>query len=342
MRKLTSLMRVAPELRSARHREDSGLHGARLLGEGLKRWVPISALVFVLCTGGCGGSAADDAASEARYVTVVETKTQTVTETVASEPADEAYEASVDLVPFDGDYISLEYPIDWTLETAETWKGSAADGYFDTTIRSDSDRDLMVRVDVTPGSFADPSVLAAEVERYLLHQPGYRRLAFESTTFAGYSAFRWDFAVTERGVTLRKSDIFFTTPAGDAYAVLVQAPTSRHALVASVLEQIRASVAVTGTYDDSSPPPVGEADFCETHSCIDYFDEGVGSIVQCADGMWSHSGGRPGACSHHGGVVGGSSGYSGSGSDTNGDGSTYNWCGASRDGDGDGLWCEGR
>jgi hypothetical protein len=27
-------------------------------------------------------------------------------------------------------------------------------------------------------------------------------------------------------------------------------------------------------------------------------------MVQCRDGMWSHSGGRPGACSHHGGVRG--------------------------------------
>jgi hypothetical protein len=28
----------------------------------------------------------------------------------------------------------------------------------------------------------------------------------------------------------------------------------------------------------------------------------VGSVVRCADDMWSHSGGRSGACSHHGGV----------------------------------------
>ena len=44
------------------------------------------------------------------------------------------------------------------------------------------------------------------------------------------------------------------------------------------------------------------ADFCDTHDCIPSFYEGSGSIVQCADGMWSHSGGVQGACSHHGGV----------------------------------------
>jgi hypothetical protein len=43
-------------------------------------------------------------------------------------------------------------------------------------------------------------------------------------------------------------------------------------------------------------------DFCETHACIPNFDEGTGAIVQCADGMYSHSGDIQGACSWHGGI----------------------------------------
>jgi hypothetical protein len=39
--------------------------------------------------------------------------------------------------------------------------------------------------------------------------------------------------------------------------------------------------------------------FCNSHECIDNFDNGTGYIVQCNDGEWSHSGGRPGACSDH-------------------------------------------
>jgi hypothetical protein len=35
---------------------------------------------------------------------------------------------------------------------------------------------------------------------------------------------------------------------------------------------------------------------------IPNYDNGTGYPVRCADGMWSQSGGRPGACSHHGGV----------------------------------------
>jgi len=42
--------------------------------------------------------------------------------------------------------------------------------------------------------------------------------------------------------------------------------------------------------------------FCDSHACIDNFDNGEGSIVQCADGTWSRSGGLSGACSWHGGV----------------------------------------
>ena len=45
-------------------------------------------------------------------------------------------------------------------------------------------------------------------------------------------------------------------------------------------------------------PPAG---FCSTHSCIPNFATGQGYIVECADGMWSHSGGLRGACSDHGG-----------------------------------------
>jgi hypothetical protein len=57
------------------------------------------------------------------------------------------------------------------------------------------------------------------------------------------------------------------------------------------------------TFKPSSHSSPG-GDFCSTHDCIPSFDEGHGYIVQCADGEWSHSGGRPGACSQHGGETG--------------------------------------
>jgi hypothetical protein len=53
--------------------------------------------------------------------------------------------------------------------------------------------------------------------------------------------------------------------------------------------------------EDVSNPPT---DFCETHDCIDNFDNGNGYAVQCNDGLWSMSGGESGACSYHQGESG--------------------------------------
>lgn len=47
----------------------------------------------------------------------------------------------------------------------------------------------------------------------------------------------------------------------------------------------------------TAPP----ADFCTYFSCIGNFPNGVGYVVQCRDGEFSRSGGRPGVCSYHGG-----------------------------------------
>src|SRR6202022_1431590 len=47
-----------------------------------------------------------------------------------------------------------------------------------------------------------------------------------------------------------------------------------------------------------SPP----ANFCSYFSCIPSFWKSTnGYVEQCADGMFSHSGGRQGSCSYHGG-----------------------------------------
>jgi hypothetical protein len=51
-----------------------------------------------------------------------------------------------------------------------------------------------------------------------------------------------------------------------------------------------------------SPAPSG-GDFCATHVCNPNYPNGTGSTVQCSDGSYSHSGGKQGACSHHGGVA---------------------------------------
>ena len=66
--------------------------------------------------------------------------------------------------------------------------------------------------------------------------------------------------------------------------------------------------APSGPPPAAPPAPAGSrthgstpSGFCTTHKCIPSFDNGRGTIVQCADGEWSHSGGLSGVCSHHGG-----------------------------------------
>ena len=54
------------------------------------------------------------------------------------------------------------------------------------------------------------------------------------------------------------------------------------------------------------PSPIATdttGDFCQTHTCIPNFSNGKGSIIECRDGEYSHSGGLPGACSDHGGEM---------------------------------------
>ncbi len=57
------------------------------------------------------------------------------------------------------------------------------------------------------------------------------------------------------------------------------------------------------SYAPPSSTP-SDASFCNTHPCIASFATGRGTIVQCADGEWSHSGGLSGVCSRHGGPKG--------------------------------------
>jgi hypothetical protein len=46
----------------------------------------------------------------------------------------------------------------------------------------------------------------------------------------------------------------------------------------------------------------GDQKFCEEHQCIGSFESEPGTVAECNDGTFSHSGGIQGACSHHEGV----------------------------------------
>src|SRR5206468_1054529 len=105
-------------------------------------------------------------------------------------------------------------------------------------------------------------------------------------------------------------------------AILTQTPAAESGKWEPLLERARDSFQLAGGSPPATPPAQS---FCDTHACIANFDNGTGTIVQCADGMWSHSGGRPGACSYHGGEAGsgGSDSSGSSGSSSRGVGNGY-------------------
>jgi hypothetical protein len=51
-----------------------------------------------------------------------------------------------------------------------------------------------------------------------------------------------------------------------------------------------------GSYSHS-----GDQAFCSEHECIGEFENEDGYVAECSDGTFSHSGGKSGACSDHGG-----------------------------------------
>jgi hypothetical protein len=271
-------------------------------------------LPAVVVAAGCSTSSGSNAAAPARTETV--TRTVTTVAPAAPKPRPRPIlPVTPSYTTYSGSSFSIDYPDTWNVDAAEVTKGA----YYDTTIRSLGDSGLMIRVDVTPGATSDPSTSANEVEGYLAAQPGYRRLRFTPISFAGYDGFDWEFTVLEKGVLLHKQDTFFTDESGDGFAVLTQAPAGQYVRWRSAFAQIRQSLLVTPPPAESAPSDSTATDFCASHACIDNFDSGAGYIVQCNDGMWSHSGGLSGACSYHGGESGNiysgtdAGGYDGSG-----------------------------
>lgn len=104
-----------------------------------------------------------------------------------------------------------------------------------------------------------------------------------------------------------------------------------------------------GQAPSSAPPIAVVSEETEDDYTYDYEEDyGYTGDLDCADIGYAvdTTGGDPHNLDADGDGIGCESygsGYSDSYDyDDNGDGSTTNWCGATRDGDGDGLWCEGR
>jgi hypothetical protein len=77
--------------------------------------------------------------------------------------------------------------------------------------------------------------------------------------------------------------------------------TARSTVTRTISAAASAPTPTASVEGPGSTSHAGDDQFCSTHTCIPNFANGNGSVVQCADGDWSHSGGLSGACSDHGG-----------------------------------------
>ena len=126
---------------------------------------------------------------------------------------------------FAGRAFSIAYPRGWTVTAAE----APAPWGTDTTITAPGDPHTMLRVDVTASpATTDPTTAAEPVIASVARQTGYRPLGLTNVTVAGHPAERWEFLVTEAGVSLHKEDVFFTARSGTGVAVLTSAPADAY------------------------------------------------------------------------------------------------------------------
>jgi hypothetical protein len=89
--------------------------------------------------------------------------------------------------------------------------------------------------------------------------------------------------------------------------VLVMLAASGCASTTSTITEQRASASQPAGGNNEGPGSLSHAEdeqFCASHECIANFPNGRGTVVQCSDSKWSHSGGITGACADHGGEKG--------------------------------------
>jgi hypothetical protein len=257
-------------------------------------------MLLALAEAGCGG---EKTVVVEHSTTVVKAVPQ-LASTLAKSRTPHAADRRVSLASYQASLYSASIPATWNTEEDEAQKS----GFLESKWRNPADPTTSVLIDVVEGETASPKAKAIAVRAATSRTAGYRELSLGPATVGGRSAWKWVFQVSGD----QRVD-YFVNECGVGVAILGSTIPEGYARWARTFRQVAASVTPdcsssgsTGSPAGSSTPDsgTGTADFCATHPCIDNFDNGTGYVVQCADGEWSHSGGRPGACSYHGGETG--------------------------------------
>lgn len=164
---------------------------------------------------------------------------------------------------FSGSAFSVSYPTSWRVTAAEIPRG----GYTDTRIAAPRGGGVL-QIDVTPRVVSDLRAKVLTEVNALAHEPRYRQLSLTPVQLselrgggalsgashlrqlrlatvgvAGLPGIDWQFVVLQRGVLLRKEDVFFDDVAGhDSFAVLTEAPVRSWSGLAPMFAQARATL----------------------------------------------------------------------------------------------------
>jgi hypothetical protein len=160
----------------------------------------------------------------------------------SSSPTPAAPHAAPRVTSYNDKYFSLLYPDAWRVVAADEGTGT----YLDTTIRSDKNANVMLRVDVTPLQHADPMTAAQQAEQARSLEPGYTKISFSRTSLAGYDAVRWEYLTTQSALSLHTVETFFTTVEGNEYAVWTQTPANSYFAWKPLLDRLAESLVAYG------------------------------------------------------------------------------------------------
>jgi hypothetical protein len=261
---------------------------------------------LLLALAGCGGSTI--------VTTTVTTPETASTQTTSKQP----YER------YSTPDFSIDRPAGWTTEEDQSPQGA----YLESKWRDPADAKSAVLIDWQRSSGSSPEANATSVRAQTSTTPGYQEISFEAASIAAMDGWKWVFDVPGS----RRVDYFIDT-CGRSFAILGSTAPQQFDQLANTFAHIADSLqancsppsttttATISTSTTTQPPsscpteagvtrendcPPADpanppADFCATHQCIENFDNGRGTAVQCNDGEWSMSGGIQGACSDHGG-----------------------------------------
>jgi hypothetical protein len=246
---------------------------------------------------GCGAGAGDTSSAP-----------QTVTSTVTTESTNLESQSSastqsenVSFERYDASAVHLDRPAGWVTEEDETPKST----FLESKWHDPSDPATTILVDTLPSSSGSAEADARSVESQTSSSSGYKEISFGPATIAGYAGWKWVFELPGS----ERVDYFVNT-CGTSIALLGTTSPRRFGTDAGIFSHVARSLqptcatGATSTAASTDSVTTSTGDFCATHTCIPNFPNGTGYIVQCSDGEWSHSGGRPGACSYHGGETG--------------------------------------